>query len=314
MDRLQSMRVFEQVIAEGGFAAAARKLDLSPPVVTRLIEDLEQSLGARLLHRTTRRLSLTQAGETYLSRVTAILADIDEAREVVKAHTRDVSGTLRLSTTSTAAVNLVAPAVAAFQLLHPGVSVEIHAAERPAEEIDRFDITFVPQERQLDADVVARPVLVSNMVLCGAPDYLRRHGVPSTPEDLAQHRVVRLRAPGTRLRPLTLVNPQEGGRRAVVEALATVWSNDFDTVAQAGLEGAGLAFFPEMSLPARLQSGALQRVLAPWVSVEPLRLAAAMPSRRFMPARTRAFLDFFVEFLESQGGGPARGAQPRQAA
>ena len=314
MDRLQSMRVFEQVVAEGGFAAAARKLDLSPPAVTRLIGDLEASLGVRLLHRSSRKLSLTQAGEIYLARLGAILADIDEAQEVVKAHTRDMSGTLRLSTTPTAAVNLLAPCVAAFQLAHPGVSVEIHATERPAEEVDQFDITFVPETGQLDADVVVRPVIVTDMVLCGSSDYLRRNGVPRAPEELAQHRVARLQVSGTRLRPLQMVNREEGGRTVEINAPATFWSNDFDTVSQAGLEGAGLALFPELTLTARLQNGVLQRVLVPWVSVEPLRLVAAMPSRRFMPVRARAFLEFSVDFLKRPQGERIREVQPREAA
>src|SRR6478609_9239565 len=98
MDRLQSMRVFQQVVDEGGFAAAARKLDLAPAVVTRLVGDLERHLGVRLLQRTTRRLALTPAGEVYLGRLRAILGEIDEADAMVHEHSREMSGTVRILT------------------------------------------------------------------------------------------------------------------------------------------------------------------------------------------------------------------------
>lgn len=296
MDRLQSMRVFERVVDEGGFAAAARALDLAPPAVTRLIDDLEQSLGVRLLNRTTRKLSLTQAGEVYLARIRPLLMELDEAQELVRSHTREIDGTLRIAASPTAGVNAIAPAVAAFRRAHPGVQVEIHVSPAPAEEIEQFDITFLQQDARLDADVVVRPVFSSCMVLCGTPGYLRANGVPRTPEDLANHCVLRVRVAGARLRPLTLVNPQDRGRTVQIDAPAGVVANDLDTISYAALEGAGLALFAELAWSRLLQEGGLQRVLAPWVGAENLVFVAAMPSRRFMPLRTRAFLDFCVEY------------------
>src|SRR3954468_6509755 len=112
MDRLQSMRVFQQVVDEGGFAAASRKLNLAPAVVTRLVGDLEKHLGVRLLQRTTRRLSLTPAGEAYLIRLRAILAEIDEADAMAHAHSREMSGTVRILASPVLATHVIAPAVA----------------------------------------------------------------------------------------------------------------------------------------------------------------------------------------------------------
>src|SRR4051812_15856214 len=111
MDRLQSMRVFEQVVAEGGFAAAARKLDLAPAVVTRLVGDLEKHLGVRLLQRTTRRLSLTPAGEEYLARLRAILGDLAEAEAMAHAHSREMTGTVRVAALPGLATHVLAPAI-----------------------------------------------------------------------------------------------------------------------------------------------------------------------------------------------------------
>lgn len=291
------MRVFECVADEGGFAAAARKMDLAPAAVTRLIEDLEHALGVRLLHRTTRKTTLSPAGEMYLCRLRPILAEIDEAREAVRVHSSQMAGTLRLLTTSSIAVNLVAPCVAGFQAQHPGVSIEIHASDQPAPELDRFDLTILRQETELDADVIVRPVLAMDYVLCGAPAYLERHGAPQVPQDLALHRVVRLRAPGSRLRPLVLRQAGGGASCVQVDSAATIVSNDSETTYQLAVSGAGLTLLAERALTARPHGGQLQRVLTPWVGAEPMRLVAAMPSRRFLPLRTRAFLDFFVQHV-----------------
>lgn len=297
MDLFQSMRVFQCVVDEGGFAAAARKMELAPAVVTRHIQDLEQSLGARLLHRTTRKMSLTQAGEGYLSRLRLILAEIEEAADQARAHSSEISGHLRVATTSLVAVNLLAPCVADFQRQHPEVQVEIHTSDRPAQDLHHFDLAIVRQDDHLDADVVVRHVLDMNYVLCGSASYLRIHGVPAVPEDLSRHRMVRLRAPGPRLH-VGLLNPAEGDRRVEITPAWAVISNDDETAYQAALAGAGLTMLPELALTARMHGGQLQRVLAPWVSADGLRLVATMPSRRFLPLRTRAFLEFFVQHVQ----------------
>lgn len=298
MDLFQSMRVFKGVVDEGGFAAAARKMDLAPAVVTRLIQDLEQSLGVRLLHRTTRKVSLTPAGEGYLARLRSILAEVQEAADQARAHSSEIAGGLRVATTSLVAVNLLAPCVADFQRRHPGVQVEIHTCDRPEQEVHQFDLSIVRQDEHLDADVVVRPVLDMNYVLCASADYLQAHGIPTAPEELTRHRMVRLRAPGSRLRPIGLLNPAEGGRRVDVQPGWYVQSNDDETTYQAALAGAGITLLPELALTARSHAGQMRRVLAPWVSADGLRLVATMPSRRFLPLRTRAFLEFFIQHVQ----------------
>lgn len=308
MDLIQSMRAFECVVDEGGFAAAARKLDLAPAAVTRHIQDLEQSLGVRLLQRTTRKMSLTQAGEGYLARLRLILLEIEEAADQAREHSSEISGHLRVATTSLVAVNLLAPCVADFQRRHPGVQVEIHTTDRPAQELQQFDLCIVGQDDHLDADVVVRPLLDMNYVLCGSASYLQAHGVPAVPEDLSRHRMVRLRTPGTRLHAISLVNPAQGDRRIDVTPAWSVLSNDDETTYQAALAGAGLTLLPELALTARLHGGQLCRVLAPWVTSVDLRLVATMPSRRFLPLRTRAFLEFLVQHVQ-QVAAMAAGAE-----
>src|SRR6187402_2720963 len=129
MDRLQSMRVFQQVVDQGGFAAAARKLDLTPAAVTRLVGDLEKHLGVRLLQRTTRRLSLTPAGEAYLLRLRPILSDIEEADAAANSHSREMSGTVRVLALPVVATHIIAPAIPDFQSQYPEVVLELHVQD-----------------------------------------------------------------------------------------------------------------------------------------------------------------------------------------
>jgi DNA-binding transcriptional LysR family regulator len=294
MDRLQSMRVFQQVVDEGSFAAAARTLDLSAAVVTRLVGDLEQHLGARLLQRTTRRLALTDAGQAYLSRVRHILTDIDEAHAVAQAHTRELAGVLRVLAPPVVAVHILAPVVAEFRRLHPRILLDIEV-DSPAEPpIEDFDITLMGAEAGFNANVIARPIVSIEGVVCASPPYLSRHGTPQQPADLSRHLCLRLSGPGRRPRHWRLINPLEADRVIEVDVEPALLVNHTDTLLRATLEGAGLSSQPMDLVALHLKSGTLQRVLAPWITGR-FTLYAALPSRKFMPARTRVFLEFLTE-------------------
>lgn len=298
MDRLQSMRVFQEVVDEGGFAAAARKLDLAPAVVTRLVTDLEQHLGVRLLQRTTRRLSLTDAGQAYLERLRPILSDIEEAQGAAQSHTQAMAGTVRILAPPVAATHMLAPLVSGFRRLHPGVTIEIHVEDSPAPPVQDYDLAVLNGSAQVDANVIVRTIILSQAVFCATPDYLRRNGTPETPQDLLQHQVLRLRTPGARLRPFTLIDPTQGDRTLELEVPAVMLANHTDTLLRATVDGAGISSQPIDLLVPLLKSGQLRRVLSPWITSR-LRMIAAVPSRKFMPLRTRAFLDFLIEQTRS---------------
>jgi DNA-binding transcriptional LysR family regulator len=293
MDRLQSMRVFQQVVEEGGFAAAARKLDLAPAVVTRLVSDLEKHLGARLLQRTTRRLSLTQAGETYLERVRGILAEIDEADAQVQAQTHEMRGMIRVLAPPVAATHTLAPAIIAFQKLHPCVHVEVHVEDAPDPAVHEYDLAVLDSTSHIDQNVIARPIILSQAVFCAAPDYLKRHGRPTAPEDLLQHRVLRLRTPNVRLGPMRLLDPGNKDRTLELDVQPVLTANHTDTLLRATLEGGGISSQPIDLLAPLLGKGVIERVLAPWITAQ-LTLVAAIPSRKYMPSRTRAFMDHLI--------------------
>ncbi|MDQ6882126.1 MAG: LysR family transcriptional regulator, partial [Pseudomonadota bacterium] len=282
MDRLQSMRVFQEVADQGGFAAAARKLDLAPAVVTRLVTDLERHLGVRLLQRTTRRLSLTDAGQAYLGRLRSILGDIEEAQGVAQSHTQEMAGTLRILALPVAATHMLAPLVAGFRRLHPGVVLEIHVEDQLHPAVEDYDLAVLNATAEVDANVILRTIILSQAVFCASPGYLRRNGTPKVPQDLLQHQCLRLRPPGTRLRPMTLIDPVHEDRVLELDVPAVLVANHTDTLLRATIDGAGVSSQPVDLLAPLLKSGQLRRVLSPWITNR-LRMVAALPSRKFMP-------------------------------
>jgi DNA-binding transcriptional LysR family regulator len=295
MDRLQSMRVFEQVVAENGFAAGARKLGLAPATATRLVRDLEEFLGVRLLQRSSRRLALTSAGEAYLERLRGILSDIDEAAEAAHSQAREMSGSVRVLSLPGMATHLVAPAIAEFRRLHPKVTIELHSDMLASRGIEGHDITLVTDRVQLPSGAVVRPVVRSESVFCASPDYLRRHGAPLTPQDLRQHALIRIVQPGLASGPLKLVHESEPDRQEqVVDVSPVIASNDHEAVLRSTLEGAGISSQAMQVAAPLLRSGRLQRVLAPWLA-ERFTLLASFASRRLVPTRTRAFLDHLIQ-------------------
>lgn len=294
MDRLASMRVFQKVIDEGGFAAAARSMDMSPAVVTRLVADLEDHLGTRLLHRTTRRVSLTDAGEGYLERVRLILQDLDEAHALVSSQTSELAGVLRLLAPPVLAMHVLAPLVSGFRQAYPKILLDIDVESHREPPIEDYDITLMGTKASFDANVIARKVLSSVTVLLASPDYLRRKGTPTRPEDLGQHDCLRFKPAAGRSRGWRLMHESDDSRFVDIEVQPVLWANHTDTLMHAALDGAGItATTIELAAPL-IQNGDLVRVLNPWIT-DRLTMYAALPSRKFMPRRTEVFLDYLIE-------------------
>jgi DNA-binding transcriptional LysR family regulator len=299
MDRLLSMRVFTRVVDEGGFAAAARVLDMSPPVVTRLVADLEDHLGTRLLQRTTRRVSLTEAGQLYVNRVRSILQDIDEAHEVTSLSTNELSGVLRLHATPVLATHMLAPQVAEFRRLHPGIVLDVTVDATMTPPIEDFDITLMAVDSSYDGDVVARKLIESDVILVASPAYLKRHGTPKEPDELKLHQTLRIKVPLGRIQCTRLWKPDAPRRVVEVETQAVLQANHFDTLLRAALDGVGIVPASVDLVAAHLARGELVRVLSPWI-VGRLAIYAAMPSRKYVPQRSKVLLDFLVDEAQRQ--------------
>jgi len=299
MDRLLSMRVFERVANEGGFAAAARALDMSAPVVTRLVADLEDHLGTRLLQRTTRHLSLTDAGQTYLLRLREILQDIDEADAVASSQTAELAGLLRLHAPPVLASYVIAPLLAEFRRRHPKILIELEVETSKEPPIEDYDITLLGTDNSFDADVVARKVVESNAILVASPDYLKRRGYPQMPQELTDHACLKLKWPGGRPHLWRMWCPEKPDDVVEVDAQPVLVANHTDTLLRATLDGAGITSVAVNLAAVHLAQGELVRVLSPWITGR-LALYAALPSRKYIPQRTRVFLDYLVEETQLQ--------------
>jgi DNA-binding transcriptional LysR family regulator len=299
MDRLQAMKIFERVVEEGGFAAAARAMDMSPPVVTRMVAELEQHLGTRLLQRTTRKLALTDAGESYLQRVRAILHEIDDAEAA--ASTRDLRGTIRIVAAPVLATNFLAPMMAAWHAHYPKLMLDVSMDAYAASRVDEFDVTIMVAGEDFDANIVARPLVQGEAIVVASPDYLERRGIPREPQDLIHHDYlrdssapVRLQSgPGRKLRLQSLradVPDEEVDAPAVLQSVST------ELLMRAAVDGAGVAVTSRLLAEEHLARGELVHILPGWIFSR-YTIYAALPSGRMLPARTRVFLDFLTEHV-----------------
>ncbi len=297
MDRLRSMQVFERVADEGGFAPAARALDMSPPVVTRLVAELEAHLGARLFQRTTRRVALTDAGMEYLQRVRKILRDVDEAEVLANEHSNALSGRLRVYTLPVLASYVVAPVLPSFRQQYPGIMVDIEVGNQKEGAIEDFDITLLGADANFDGSVIARKVAESEVILVASPAYVARKGAPQTPEELLSHDCLRLKNDDGQLWPWRMWSDQQ--REEDVEVDAVLVANHTDTLLRATLDGVGITSMSVDIAAPYLNRGELVRVLSPW-STGRVAMFAALPSRKFIPRRTRVFLDYFVDYTRAQ--------------
>ncbi|WP_437902185.1 LysR substrate-binding domain-containing protein [Sorangium sp. So ce327] len=254
---LGEMRAFLEVARRQSFSAAARALGLTSSSVSKQIARLEERLGAQLLRRTTRRVSLTEAGNLYAERADRILSDIEEAQRAVADLDGTPRGTLRISAPTVLGSIRVAPAVLACRARYPELRIDLDLTDRIVDLVaERIDVAVRLAAEISPASLVARRLADDLRVLCASPRYLRRHGTPRCLEDLADHDCITLN-----LEPVarwTLVGP-EGER--VVPVSGTFRSSDTITLRDAAVAGVGLANLPDYVVQDQLESGALRRVL-----------------------------------------------------
>lgn len=300
MDQLRSLRVFSQVIAQGSFAGAARVLDLAPAVVTRAVADLEKHLGARLLNRSSRSLALTEIGEIYLQRAQQILADLDDADALAGEASSTLTGTLNVLCPPAFAVHQLAKYLPRFHQLYPLIRLDISTPGPVNAADDNFDVSILSIGRQpMQGDFVARPLACSAFILCAAPDYLARRGVPQTPQDLTAHDGL-LPAVSAVRRELTLYRYRPDTKADSINTVtlpqpkAVLSTTQIDLIHATALAGLGLAGLPSFVAEQALRDGRLQRVLPEWRGAT-LDLYVAMPTRKNIPLRTRVFIDFLVD-------------------
>lgn len=298
------MRVFSKVAELESFAAAARELDLSPAAVTRLVADLEDHLGARLLHRTTRRLVVTEAGAEYLKRVQDVLERIAEAEDVARDATQQASGVLRVAAPPTFCTHQLAKRLPEFRRRYPLVQVDLGDAGVVNAPLETHDVTvLIVGAGVLEGDFIARRLASTEVVACASPEYLERHpeGRPRHPQDLLRHACLVPTFDGA---PRSWCFQDSAGQ-AVLELRPepVLAAQHVDTLYAAALAGLGVTGLPSFVAEEALREHALERLLPGW-TLQTWGIHAALPTRRYLPARTRVFLDFLVEQFGGEDADP----------
>ena len=297
MDKFQEMQTFVAVVDAGSFVRAAEALDLSKTAVSRLVGELEARLGVRLLHRTTRRLSLTPEGEVFHERCKELLGHLDEAEAEITAHAGEAVGQLRINVPVTFGLLHLAPLWPAFMALHPKVVLDVTLSDRLVDLVDEGYDLAVRIARLPSSSLVSRQLTSTRLVLCASSDYLRCHGTPSHPSELSHHAVVSytLMAMGEHWE-------FEGPDGPVgVKVLPVMRSNSGDTCCAAALQHRGIVLQPSFLVGMYLEAGALVEVLPQYRSIE-LGVYAVYPSRKHLTPKVRVLVDFLVEAFRTREG------------
>lgn len=289
MDRLDAMRAFVSVADLEGFAPAARKLGLSAPAVTRLVASLEEHLGARLLQRTTRSVTLTDVGARYLERARRILGDVEEAEGSVQAERTQPSGRLVVSAPLMFGRLHVGPIMSAYLKKYPDVSAEFRLSDRMVNLVDEGVDLAVRIGHLADSSVVARTVGDMRRVVAGAPRYLRARGTPVKPSDLAGHDIVQFTSTGA----LSEWRFTENGRDIRIPYTSRFATNSTDAAVLYAEQGGGLISVLAYQAADAIKAKRLKIVLADY-EPPPMPIHLVYPTSRLLSAKVRTFIDLVV--------------------
>lgn len=289
IDLVASMRVFTAVVDAGSFAGAADKLDLSRGMATRYVAQLEAHLGVRLLNRTTRKLSLTEAGTDYYQRATQVLVMIEEAESSLAEEAAVPRGTLRVTSSQAFGVRHLGWAIKDYLQQYPDVQVDVVLNDRVIDLVEEgFDLA-VRVAKQIEPGLVARKLSPARIVACASPGYLKKHGAPKSPEELAGHNCL----------SYAYWSWQDAwcfkrkGIERKVSVSGNLRGNNGDILRTAAIEGLGVILHPTFLVYEALREKKLVRILSDW-EVDDLTVFAVYPNRKYLPPKVRSFIDFLV--------------------
>jgi len=292
MDRLNSMAIFVEVVNGEGFTAAAEKIGLSRAQVSKSVKQLEEHLGTRLLNRTTRRISLTEIGRIYYERCKSILSDIEEIEGIASAQATKPHGTLMLSVPTSFGILHLNEAIPHYIKQYPQVQISLKLADRFIDVVSEgFDLVIRIAELE-DSSLIARKIAPCKRVFCASPEYLKQHGTPKVPQDLAIHHCL---VYSNELKPDTWVLNGPDGTESV-KVNGPVCADNGDVLKAAALSGLGITLLPTFIVGADLCEGQLVQVLPNYCPPE-ISIYAVFPSRRYLSAKVRTFVDFLSNYF-----------------
>lgn len=295
MDKYQEIKVFTTVADCGSFVSASDALNLSKAAVSRYVSDLERRLGARLMHRTTRKLSLTPEGEIFLARCRVILESIAESEEEISSRGLKASGTLRVTAPVSFGIQHLAPLWSDFLKAYPDVKVDLELSDRIINLVEEgFDLAIRIGQLN-DSTLVCRQLASTRLVLCASPDYLKRHDIPNHPAELSEHETFSysLLSTGHTWR----FDGPEG--RIDVRVSPRMTSNNGDTGVEVCVRGAGIHLWPSFLVEEQLRKGELVEVL-PAFKASTFGVYAVYPSKKHLSPKVRALVDFLMHKLSNK--------------
>lgn len=290
MDKLEAMNVLVKVVASGSFAEAARRLGVTRSAISKAITQLEQELGARLLDRTTRRVTPTEAGLAYYERCLAILAQISETEAQISRLHDEPKGVLKVNGPMSFGTLYLGSAVADFMDRYKDLKVELTLTDRVIDPLEEGVDVTVRIGAMVDSSLIARRISSARVLLVASPDYIARHGAPKVPADLTSHKCLHYGHTTTVPRwQLT-----ENGDPISVTVAACLSSNNGDTLRDAAVKGIGIARLPSFIIGSDIAAGRLVVVL-PEYPPQDVTIHALYAPNRFLAAKSRVFIDFLVE-------------------
>lgn len=294
MNKLQAMEVFVQVVDAGGFTRASETLQLPKATVSTLVASLETTLSVKLLHRTTRQVSVTADGAAYYERCLRILADVKDAEESLSRSRLNPSGRLRVDAPTGLSAELIVPALPSFFAQYPDIQLELGCSDRIIDLIEEGVDCAVRGGQLGDSSLIARRVGMLNFVTCAAPSYLERYGTPAHPRDLERHRVINyFSSKSGKVYPWDYTRD---GERIEMTLPGHIALNDSNAYFQAGLAGLGIIMLTDMQLANRGGEGRLVKVLEDWTT-EPAPLHVVYPQNRHLSAKVRVFVEWVADLM-----------------
>lgn len=290
MDKLDAMNAFAKVVATGSYAEAARRLGLTRSAVSKAVMELEQLLGARLLDRTTRRVTPTEAGTAYYERCVSILADVEETELQISRLHDEPRGILKINAPMSFGILYLGDSVAEFMRSYPELRIELTLNDRFIDPLEEGVDVTVRIGTLADSSLIARRLAPARLALVASPDYLQRHGMPKTPQDLAQHQCL---AYG-HMAAVHRWQLRHGSETLAVQFNAALCSNNGEVLRASAIAGNGITNLPTFLVGPDIAAGRLQPVLADYPPTE-LGIFALYAPNRYLAAKTRLFIDFLAK-------------------
>ncbi len=299
MNKLQAMEVFVQVVDAGGFTRAAENMQLPKATVSTLVQALEQALEVKLLHRTTRQVSVTSDGAAYYERCLRILSDVKEAEESLSTNRASPSGRLRVDVSTGIANDIIIPALSDFFHRYPDIRLDLGCSDRTVDLIEENVDCAIRGGNLPDSALIARRIGVLQFVVGATPAYLEKHGRPQHPNDLVNHRCINYFSSRTgKAFDWDFVRGEE---TIMIAAPACLAVNDATAYMTAGVQGLGLVQMARYQVEPMIESGQMELVLEDWLSI-PLPINVVYPQNRHLSAKLRVFVEWVAELFSQHPG------------